>query len=57
MLEFQVVKQADKEKLQYCQQEVKFAGQVFRKKGMLIDVHIIKSLCPLKNMKNKIQPQ
>ncbi|XP_072401178.1 uncharacterized protein [Diabrotica undecimpunctata] len=45
------------DKFQYCQEEVKFMGQVFSHKGMQIDPDRVESLCKLKEPNSKIELQ
>lgn len=47
----------NKEKLQYCQSQVKFMGQMFSESGMQIDPDRIESLCKLEIPKNKNELQ
>lgn len=47
----------NKEKLQYCEKQVKFMGQVISEQGMQVDPDRVKSLRKLKCPQNKIELQ
>ncbi|XP_050504417.1 uncharacterized protein K02A2.6-like [Diabrotica virgifera virgifera] len=45
------------DKFQYCQEEVRFMGQVFSHKGMQIDPDRVESLCKLEKPNSKVELQ
>lgn len=47
----------NKDKFQFCQDQVKFMGQVFSQQGMEIDTDRIESLCKLQIPTNKVELQ
>lgn len=47
----------NKDKLQYCQSQVKFMGQIFSQLGMQIDPDRVESLCKLKAPTTKVELQ
>ncbi|XP_043481820.1 uncharacterized protein LOC122510924 [Leptopilina heterotoma] len=53
----QVKAKFNKDKFQYCQDKVKFMGQIFSEIGMQIDPDRIESLCKLEIPKNKVELQ